>query len=377
MRRWGNELHLPLDMSCVPEEHACKDMDSAGDYNSFMCKNKIKQEMPNAKIMPKISVIMSVYNGGQYLKASIESIIHQTYADFEFIIINDGSTDASLKIIEGYGGGDARIRIISNGENIGLTKSLNKALKVASGEYIARQDADDISLPSRLELQLNYLESHLQVALLGTGIYVVDADGRKIEKRIMQPNPRVSLQKGNRIAHGSVMFRKAVIDGVGSYNEALKYAQDYELWLRMAKRHEVRNLPTPLYKLRMHGGSILSKKAEEQQMCAILAQKLARGEITEGNLLDLQDHPLSTFQTVFTRDDKMAFHKAAAYNHTQRGDLPALRRECFKAVILSPLDLENDVQLFSSLFGVWGVRATHQLYRHIRYVSHRFAKLKM
>ena len=324
--------------------------------------------------MPKINVIMSVYNGKPHLKEAIDSIFNQTFSDFEFIIINDCSTDASLEIIKSYD--DGRIKIISNEVNIGLTKSLNKALKEASGKYIARQDADDISLPNRLELQLKYLENHPQVALLGTGIYVVDARGKEIEKRIMQPNPRASLQKGNRIVHGSVMFRKSAIDKIGGYNEALKYAQDYELWLRMAKRHGVRNLPLPLYKLRMHGGSILSQKAEEQQMCAVLAQKLAMGEIREDNLFDLQEHPISTFHTVFNRNDKMAFHKAAAYNHVQNGDLPALRRECFKAFIISPLDLENNVQLFSSLFGVWGVRATHQLYRHFRYLSHRFAKLE-
>lgn len=322
--------------------------------------------MPNVKATPKVSVIMSVFNGEQHLKASIESIFNQTFANFEFIIINDGSTDATVKIIKSYN--DARIKIINNGENIGLTKSLNKALKVAHGEYIARQDADDISMPNRLEQQLKYLESHPQVALLGTGISVVDEQGKEIEKRIMQPNPRASLQKGNRIVHGSAMFRKSVIEELGGYNETLKYAQDYELWLRIAKKHEVRNLTSPLYMLRMHKGSILSQKAEEQQMCAVLAQKLARGEIAEDNLFDLQDHPISTFQTVFTRDDKMAFHKAVAYNHTQNGDLPALRRECFKAFMLSPLDLENDIQLFSSLFGVWGVRATHQIYRHLRYL---------
>lgn len=322
--------------------------------------------MPNAKMIPKVSVIMSVFNGAKHLKDSIESIIHQTLADFEFIIINDGSTDATLEIIKSYG--DARIKVISNDENIGLTKSLNKALKEAHSKYIARQDADDISMQNRLELQFDFLETHPQVALLGTGIYVVDEKGKGIEKRIMQPNPRGNLQKGNRIVHGSTMFRKSVIDKIGGYNEALKYAQDYELWLRMAKRYEVRNLTLPLYKLRMHGGSILFHKAEEQQICAVLAQKLARDEITEDNLPNLQEHPISTFQTLFNRNDKVAFHKAVAYNHTQNGDLPALRRECITAFKLNPVDLENGVQLLSSLFGVWGVHTTHQLYRHLRYL---------
>ena len=320
-------------------------------------------------MIPKVSVILSVCNGELHLKEAIDSILHQTYADFEFIIIDDGSTDATLEIIKSYN--DARIKCVSNEKNIGLTKSLNRGVKEASGEYIARQDADDISLPQRLELQLHFLETHLQVALLGTGIYVVDAAGKEIEKRIMQPNPQASLQRGNRIVHGSAMFRRGVVEEVGDYNEELKYAQDYELWLRMAKKHGVRNLALPLYKLRIHKGSILSQNAVEQQMCAILAQKLARGEISDDNLLDLQERPLSTYQMVFTRMDKVAFHKAVAYNHTQSGNLSALRRECIKAFKLNPSDLENGVQLLSSLFGVWGVCATHQLYRRARYLLHQ------
>ena len=317
---------------------------------------------------------MSVYNGEQHLRESMESIFNQTFTDFEFIIVNDGSTDASLEIIESYD--DSRIRIMNNEENIGLTKSLNKAIKKARGKYIARQDADDISLPNRLELQLEYLEKHPDVALLGTGIYVIDEKGDKIEKRIMHPNPKKSLLKGNRFIHGSVMFRKSVIDELGAYNETLRYSQDYELWLRLSKKYDVRNLTAPLYKLRMHRGSILSKKVEEQQMYAVLAQKLAMNEIKEQTLLDLQDDPSIFYQTL-NRSDKIVFHKAVAYNHVQNNDLPSLRRECFKAFKLSPFDLENDFQLIALFFGLRGVRITHQLYRYARYVLYKLFKLEI
>lgn len=323
---------------------------------------------------PKISVVMSVYNGEQHLRESIESILSQTFTDFEFVIVNDGSTDNSPEIIKSYD--DARTRIINNEENIGLTKSLNNAIKQARGEYIARQDADDISLPNRLELQLEYLEGHPEVALLGTGIYVISEDGETVEKRIMHPNPKKSLLKGNRFIHGSVMFRKSVIDEFGAYNETLKYSQDYELWLRMSKKYDVRNLTALLYKLRMHRGSILSRKVEEQQMYAVLARKLAMNEIKEETLLNLQENLSILYQTL-NISDKIMFHKAVAYNHVQNNDLSSFRRACFKAFKLNPFDLENDFQLISSFFGLRGVRVTHQLYRYARYVLYKLFKLEI
>ena len=323
---------------------------------------------------PKISVIMSVYNGEKYLKEAIESILNQAFTDLEFIIVNDGSTDKSLEIIQSYN--DERIKIINNEKNIGLVKSLNKALQFVKGEYIARQDADDSSLPNRLKLQLEFLEKHPEVALLGTGIYVINENGETIERRIMHPNPKRSLLKGNRFIHGSVMFKKSVIDEVGTYNETLRYSQDYELWLRISKKYDVRNLTAPLYKLRMHKSSILSRKVEEQQMYAVLAQKLAMNEIKEETLRDLQDNPPLFYQTL-NRSDKIMFHKAVAYNHAQNNDLPSLRRECFKAFKLNPFDLENNLQLLSSLFGLRGVRVTHQLYRYARYVLYRLFKFEI
>ena len=126
---------------------------------------------------------MSVYNGEKYLREAIESILNQTFTDFEFLIVNDGSTDSSLEIILSYP--DERIRVIRNDRNIGLTKSLNKALQQAKGEYIARQDADDISLQNRFEEQLIYLEKHPEVALLGTSAYKIDERGEILAKVIV------------------------------------------------------------------------------------------------------------------------------------------------------------------------------------------------
>jgi len=212
---------------------------------------------------PKISVIMSVYNGEKYLREAIESILSQTFTDFEFIIVDDGSTDGSLKIIRSYV--DKRIKVINNEENMGLTNSLNKALKKASGDYVARQDADDISLPNRFEEQVKYLDKHPGVALLGTSIYKIDEDGRIVAKIIATASPSKILFGENQFSHGTVMFRKEIVDKLGGYDELFRRAQDYELWLRIAKHYEVRILTQILYKLRFHNEAISINKIREMQ----------------------------------------------------------------------------------------------------------------
>ena len=140
---------------------------------------------------PLISVVMSVYNGEKYLKRSIDSILNQTFKDFEFIIINDGSTDKSLEIIKSYD--DDRIVLIDQ-ENKGLTKSLNIGIKTASGKYIARQDADDVSLPDRLKKQVDFLEVREDVVLLGCRAYEVIGE-KRILSRYFEENELKEIGK--------------------------------------------------------------------------------------------------------------------------------------------------------------------------------------
>ena len=121
--------------------------------------------------MPKITVLMPVYNGEKYLRESVDSILNQTFTDFELLIINDGSTDSSMEILNSYS--DSRIRIVTNEVNLRLIKTLNKGIDLATGEYIARMDCDDIADPKRLEIQLQYMEKHPDVAVCGTGVKAV------------------------------------------------------------------------------------------------------------------------------------------------------------------------------------------------------------
>ena len=212
------------------------------------------------KEMPKISVIMSVYNCEKYVREAILSILDQSFRDFEFIIINDGSTDKSRKILESIK--DERIILINN-QNKGLTKSLNEAIKISRGEFIARMDADDISLKDRFEKQINFLNSNPDIFMCGAWADFIDKDGiffktykrpitsKEIKKEIIFHNPFI---------HSTMMIRRNLFNKVGLYNESFRYAQDYELWTRIVSKFKTMNLPEVLLKYRVLNESITKSK---------------------------------------------------------------------------------------------------------------------
>jgi hypothetical protein len=203
--------------------------------------------------MPKVTVLMAVHNGERYLRDAVESILCQTFQDFEFLIINDGSTDNTRDVILSYD--DARIVLVDSEHNVGQTRSLNRGLELAAGEWIARQDADDISEPDRLAKQVAFLERHPEVALLGTWYKEIDVQGTVIGKGKLPCDPtdiRWALLFFCPFVHSSVMFSKSVIaEQIGFYNETFAYAQDHELWYRIARRLPVANLPEPLVRFRV------------------------------------------------------------------------------------------------------------------------------
>jgi glycosyltransferase involved in cell wall biosynthesis len=216
---------------------------------------------------PKISVLMPVYNCEKYLNEAVESILQQSYADFEFIIIDDHSTDTSGSIINRYQ--DPRIIFVHNDENIGVTRSLNRGLSLAQGEYIARMDADDISLPGRFEKQVSFLDAHPNVGVLGTAACLMDQFG-KIGDPIRFPEEHMLLCWRlcffvNPIIHPSVMMRRQLVSRVNGYNPELATSQDYQLWCRLSGMTRLANLPEIFLYLRKHAESISSKKLAEQK----------------------------------------------------------------------------------------------------------------
>lgn len=212
---------------------------------------------------------MSVYNGEKYLREAINSILNQTFTDFEFIIINDGSTDSTRQVLESYY--DPRIRLFHQ-DNIGLTKSLNRGLKLAQGEYIARMDADDISLPERLETQLKYFDVDPLLTLCASRFRVIDENGNFIgcihptvsDKLLGWHLLSWHLLFGNQIGHASVMVKKQPLLKLGGYAEAAKRAQDYELWSRMSFTYKMIVIPDILFYWRYHHPCISQTHADEQ-----------------------------------------------------------------------------------------------------------------
>jgi len=207
--------------------------------------------------IPKVSVLMSVYNGERYLREALESILNQTFSDFEFINIDDGSTDTTWRILNDYDG--ARIRLVRNEENIGLAGSLNKGLELARGEFIARMDADDISLPERFARQVEFLDAHPEIGVVGTAYQMIDAQGRL--KDIPQPTTAPMILKwrgcfGSPLAHPAIMARKELLERVGGYNEHFRTSQDYDLLQRLSGKTRLANLPDVLLYLRKHEKSI-------------------------------------------------------------------------------------------------------------------------
>lgn len=224
---------------------------------------------------PKVSVIMSVYNGEKFLRDSIESILNQTFNDFEFIIIDDCSTDKTADIIKTYSYRDPRIRIITNEQNLGLTKSLNIGINESRGEFIARMDSDDVTLPERFEKQVRFLDENKDYGVVGAWAKVIDDLGVEVDEFDWETDDktiRKNLIKWNSMIHPLAMIRKDILEKVGMYSENLRYAQDYDLWFRVAKVSKLANLPEFLLKYRISNKSITASKNKEQSLCALKAR---------------------------------------------------------------------------------------------------------
>ncbi len=225
---------------------------------------------------PRVSVVMSVYNGEKYLEQAIRSVLRQTFPNFEFIIVDDASTDKSTEIISSFD--DPRIKLIRNKTNIGLTLSLIEGINQAKGEYIARMDADDVSLPHRLETEVRFLDLHQDYALVGSSFYVINDMGENmgiIPVLLCYDQIKNELLNKNCFCHGSILIRKTAYESVGGYNSDFRYAQDYDLWLRIAEKYKIGNIEEPLYCWRDSSECASRAKGEEQRNFADKARENA------------------------------------------------------------------------------------------------------
>ena len=235
---------------------------------------------------PSLSVVMSVYNGERFLAAAIESVLAQTWGDFEFLILDDGSRDGTARILADAAGRDPRIRVIAR-ENRGLIAALNTLLAEARAPLVARMDADDIALPERFARQMAFLAANPDVGVLGTWTEDIDEDGNPYP--LLAPDHPVNhaaflaaVEAGAPLlCHPAVMYRRDLVLGVGGYHPAYRHCEDLDLWLRLAGVTRIANLPERLIRYRHYGQQVSSRHTTEQQVNAVIA-RLAYAERTAG-----------------------------------------------------------------------------------------------
>lgn len=240
---------------------------------------------------PVVSVLLAVYNGERFLAEAIESILTQTYTDFELIVIDDGSVDGTAEIIREYAGRDERIRILQQAENRGQSAALNRGLAEARGDYVAKMDSDDISLPRRLEIQVDFLQSHPEIGVVGAQRKQVDENLkplRDIDFPLRHAHIVTNLFFGGwSIGGGEAVFRREVMRGLGGFNSRVILG-DWELYCRLVERARFANVPERLYWARRHGNNITashqSRRSEELRGIRARWYKRLWGEAPDARL---------------------------------------------------------------------------------------------
>lgn len=264
---------------------------------------------------PLVTVLLPVYNGEKYLDDAIKSILNQSYTHFEFIIINDGSTDGSEKIIKSYR--DPRIKYIKNEKNFGLSHTLNKGLKLSLGTYIARMDADDMSYPSRLEKQVHFLNNHPDYGIVGSMYIIMNEDRKSSEIGGLNfrndEEIKLSLFSDNIFRHGETMFRKELIDKYClAYDSAYYPCEDYHLWVRMSDLTKFHILEEALYSYMINRSGIsVTKKSEQERIKKYIESQL---QLKKG----LPDIPMAKIFEFYQNGRKKADGQVYFENHLVR-----------------------------------------------------------
>jgi len=318
-------------------------------------------------VAPEVSVLMPVHNGARFVVEALESILRQTFGNFEFIIVDDGSTDTTPSILRDYAERDRRIVSLRNPENIGIARTLNRGLQVARGKFVARQDADDISLPERLRSQLDVFVNNPRLGFLGSAVQAMDEKGGRGDTiPVPASNTLIRWQMlfRNVFKHSTIMLRRSLLEENGlRYNEDFLFAQDYELWSRMLCAGEGANIAEPLVLFRQHGGQISESHRELQDeyanrvsMANMNRLGMAIGEHQVRTLREwLVDLPnnlpperLGLCRMYFTLLDAFLEHTPAA----DKTDIQAIRAVLVRHILAS-VSLSGFLDLFrTGLFGL-------------------------
>lgn len=253
----------------------------------------------NREKTPSVSVLLPVYNAERYVVQAVQSILDQTYRDFELILINDGSTDSSLSILEPFAARDPRIRLISR-ENRGLVHTLNEGLSLARGAFIARMDADDIADPLRFEKQVAFLQIHTQCVAVGCRTYLIDHEGQPLrpQKVVLCTHEEIdrALLSGKTgiISHPTAMIRTDALLKVNGYRD-LAPCEDYDLWLRLAEIGQLANMPEILLHYRFHNHSYSYQRIQlsRQLVPSLIKEAYARRNMHEAQQMNSTVEPVS------------------------------------------------------------------------------------
>jgi glycosyltransferase involved in cell wall biosynthesis len=297
---------------------------------------------------PTVTVLMAVYNGQRYLRDAVNSVLSQTFKDFEFIIIDDGSTDECPKLLASYARADQRIRLITR-PNKGLTKSLNEGLQLARGEFVARMDADDVCFPERLERQVMYLRDHPNVCMVGSRVEFIDPDGLAINVKpgMMMTHQDIDaalLTKGWPIVHPAVMMRTAAVRAIGGYSETYLTNQDHDLFLRLAEHGKLANQQDVLLKYRQHFESISLAKSKLQgdMVEAILREAYVRRRLPmPPGLLDSRPRPMT----------KLDHHRRWCWAALAAGNVETARRHAVATLKKKPLSPQSWRMVYCAVRG--------------------------
>lgn len=248
---------------------------------------------------PRVTVLLPVHNGGTFLRPAVDSILAQTYGDFELLVIDDGSTDGSVKSIEAER--DSRIRLIHNPSNLGLIVTLNKGVALAKGAYLARMDADDLCEPKRLERQVEYLDNHPEVGVCSTWATFIDTGGNEVGALKLPTGKRLQrlFWKPSPLVHAAMMGRTALLKE-HLYDSDFADAEDYELFLRLYDVTQIHNLPEALYRIRRHDSnvSIVKRKSQLNSSYTAFCRFLGHEELSYESFLALSfvDFSMSPLQ---------------------------------------------------------------------------------
>jgi glycosyltransferase involved in cell wall biosynthesis len=328
--------------------------------------------------MPKISVIMPAYNAEKYIKDAIDSILSQTFQDFELIVLNDCSKDSTEQIILSYT--DDRVVYLKNEVNMGVAATLNRGLAAAKGEYIARMDADDISLPERFAHQVAFLDANPKVAVLGTNVETFNENG-PLYTGWSATDPaqmKVDLLFSCGLAHPSVMMRREAVQTLGGYDLAYEGMEDYDLWCRVAENYDVTTLEQVLFRYRVHGAQVTKNPSPKymQRLRSLKTRQLAQlGLSPDGPGAEL----FCTGKRPQTKEEicntATLYSQMLAANKEKNCYDPALLEQSLRGVILSaavPLGMADckEISRQTALLDMAHVRK-HRLKQAVKGLLHK------